>query len=127
MESDLCIILPAKQNKMKKLLTFCLATVVLLATAILLANNSNSQAIFSSDWTLVKEVGDIKLYTKLESCNRRTRDEQMVHVKVENTGSKSAVVHFHLNQYYDGVCKTCDDPNGEYDAFADVGTGIIML
>jgi len=112
---------------MKKLLSLRLTTFVLLATAILFANNSNSQATFSSDWTLVKEVGDIKLYTKLESCNRHTRDEQMVHVKVENTGSKSAVVHFYLNQYYDGVCKTCDDPNGEYDAFADDGTGIIML
>lgn len=105
---------------------YYLSLSLLIAGISFISKSSHAQSQFSSDWTLVKEQDGIKIYTKLASCDRHTRDEQMVFVKVENTNSEAAIVHYHLDQYYDGECKTCNDQNHEYSAFIDLGAGAIM-
>jgi hypothetical protein len=78
-------------------------------------SNSFAQTQPTKDWTLYKEMSGIKIYTKLNECVRNAGyDRKQVVVKLENTTLYNCNVHYHVDSYFNGVCKTCADPDGEY-------------
>jgi len=83
-----------------------LTTIFILSTVAIQAQ---------SEWTEHTNNNGLIISYKLADCDMEMGyDEQRILFKIDNQSDSKALVIWQYEQYYDGVCRTCDDPNGEY-------------
>ena len=86
-----------------------------LAAFILLFGVSSLSYSQSNEWTVYYEQDGITISYKTADCDLEMGyDEQRILIKVNNASNKKALIIWQYEQFYDEVCATCDDPNGEY-------------
>jgi len=81
----------------------------------------------SSEWTEHTNQDGLIISYKLADCDMEMGfDETRILFKIENTNAKKALVVWQYKQYYDDVCRTCDDPNGEYRKEFSLEPGVTL-
>jgi hypothetical protein len=104
--STLCLLVITKLDIINLKLFFSLATTFFLFPATLFAQ---------SEWTQHTNNNGLIISYKLSDCDMEMGyDEQRILFKIENQSDSKALVIWQYEQYYNDVCRTCDDPNGEY-------------
>ena len=69
----------------------------------------------TTEWTEYYNQDGVKISYKVADCDLEMGyDEQRILFKINNTSGKKALIIWQYEQYYNEVCRTCDDPNGEY-------------
>lgn len=72
---------------------------------------SNAQ----SSWTLHQDLDKIKIEKKVSQCTYEGTDVTLEYIflKMSNKTGNELTVSFHLDSYYNGQCRTCD--NAEFN------------
>jgi len=82
-------------------------TIVLLLTGCM--------AFGQAEWTTLSSDNGINISYKKVHCDMNSGYDQEIYVlKFENTNAYKVSVIWDLELWFDGVCSTCEDPNGEY-------------
>ena len=104
-------------------------TLVLLFTTILMvmphAIDAQETTDMPTDWTLLKQQNGVKVYYKYADCTFQKFGWQQSWylLKFENSTLQPATVDWDAQMYFNDVCKTCNDPNGEYHRTISVAAG----
>ena len=77
-----------------------------------------------NDWTSVSSQDGVNISYKVVHCDMdKGYDTEYYILKIENTLDHKVSVIWDLKLWFDGVCKTCDDPNGEYHKVIELAAG----
>ena len=80
-----------------------------------------------SEWTKHTNNNGLIISYKLADCEMEMGyDEQRVLFKIDNQSDSKALVIWQYEQYYNDVCRTCDDPNGEYRKEFCLEPGVVV-
>ena len=74
-------------------------------------NSLGKQTVYSDTWINLTRNPDFQIDFKLSKCDPEIGyDQELILLKVKNTGTEKATISWHAILYYNGVCKTCDYP-----------------
>ncbi|PCJ82407.1 MAG: hypothetical protein COA57_13330 [Flavobacteriales bacterium] len=66
-------------------------------------------------WNLFASQNGVEIYYKYAQCDLEMGyDQEWVLLRFVNTAASTKTVKYHKIMEINGVCKTCNDPNGEY-------------
>lgn len=95
----------------KYLITFLVIIINLLPNNELWSTNLP----VNNEWQLYSSINGIEIYFKYSPCQLEMGyDQEWVLLKFVNTTSTSKMIEYNKIMEIDGVCVTCNDPNGEY-------------
>lgn len=76
---------------------------------------SCSVSFGQNTWTLIKSQDGVNIYQKTSHCTYNMGfDQERIILKYENTTANKVSVIWDFEIHIDGVCRTCNDPGGEY-------------
>ncbi len=100
---------------------------LLLAILLLAVTATTTHAQKNDEWRTVKEENGIVVKFKYTDCDPEAGfDQESVLLQVTNTTNDVLTVDWDLQLWYNGVCKTCEDPYGEYVRTIEIGAGAVM-
>jgi hypothetical protein len=74
------------------------------------------ELVITDQWVALASQSGIDISYKFADCHlaKFNWEQRWVLLKVENTSGATKSIDWDAQMWFDGVCKTCNDPNGEY-------------
>lgn len=95
----------------------------LIFSGLFIAPELVGQAVDGS-WQLLHEQNGVRMETMQVECDMNPSfDQEVILLRIINRGDKAVLVDWDVLLWYGGVCKTCDDPRGEYHRTIKLGAG----